>query len=144
MASPNDTAAAANGASRSARSCALIAPWTGSTAPPSTANANQPSRAPAAAGVAGPALPGPPRPAARRWTPAVTVTGIGPCDLTTRAAPASTASTPSTAAASGSAAGTPSNPYESITSEASIWPAMNNPTVTTAPSRGNNRIPAVM
>ena len=39
---------------------------------------------------------------------------------------------------------TPSAPEASSTSETSIWPAMNSPTVMTAPSRGKSRMPAVM
>jgi hypothetical protein len=38
------------------------------------------------------------------------------------------------------AASTPSRPKPSSASEASIWPAMNSPTLTTAPSRGNKRM----
>jgi hypothetical protein len=90
--------AAVMGASRSARSCALIAPWIGRTAPASRPNAGQPSRP---AIVRAPARP-------------------GACARTIVAAPATTVAVPSTAATPAGFAWTPSQPVVSSTSEASI------------------------
>jgi hypothetical protein len=56
------------------------------------------------------------------------------------AAPTYTARMPMIAAGCGGCLGTPSAPNESRASDASICPAINRPTVTTAPILGNKRI----
>jgi len=118
-ATTNETAPAAIGASRSLRSWALIAPCTGSAAPAARASASPATRGPIA----------PRRPPSVR-TIAATAT--------------ITAAAPTTCATPGTSRATPSQPKPSRASEASIWPVIQRPTVSNAPSLGNSRMPEVM
>jgi hypothetical protein len=122
VATTNDNAPTAIGASRSACSWALIAPWIGSAAPASTASVNHPPRSRSTLASA-------PRSAwARTISPA----------------PSSTAAPPSACVGRGGCVSTPSQPKPSSASDASIWPVIQSPTVTTAPRRGKSTIPEVM
>jgi hypothetical protein len=122
VATRNESAPTASGASRSARSSALTAPWMGRAAPASRPSASQPTPAPGRTRAAEPSA----------WA------------RTIMAAPVSTATAPASSMTPSESGSTPSQPKPSSASEASIWPAIQSPTVTSAPSRGNSRIPEVM